>query len=276
DPCVPPEPFGPAFEVVASAESHSIKLYPPGVSIPGIDMTSQVPGSRILLNGTELSPGGLCEVRWETDSELGKSYVHLAADSLTEVKLINGDLIGSPAILIRSAPETGGQIGINTDSPAEALEVVGNAHIEGNLTWQAKTSYVAISAAAFGPYQSGIEYLNFGQSLEKTGGGASVFFHAHVQLPQGAEVDRMTCYWEDGTIDNGQFTLYRSHLIDGSADVMGLAETSGESGNGSSYDDSIEYSPVDNSQYAYFMRARLYSDMALYGIVVEYRFTEPY
>ena len=107
---------------------------------------------------------------------------------------------------------------------------------------------MAISAAAFGPYQSGIEYLNFGQILEDTGGGASVFFHTQVQLPQGAEVDRMTCHWKDSMIDNGQFALYQSHLIDGSAEAMGLAESNGESGNGFSHDDSIEYGSVDNTE----------------------------
>jgi len=293
EPCVPPEPCGPAFEIAAAPSSNSMNLYTPGSSIPAFTVrASGAEDDYALLTLDQPPPAGTTFLGWRVESfassetvtmtagsPLGDnkhSVVMTSSPSAATVIVQGEDLLGDPPqVAIVAGPE-GARIGIGTDSPAEALEVVGNAHVEGNLTWQEKTSYVAISAAAFGPADHGTEYLNFGQSVALTGGGPSGFFHAQVQLPQGAEVDRMTCYWEDNITENGEFSLRRLHLIDGSADVMGLAETSGDGGNGSSYDDSIEYGLVDNAENAYFIRARLYSDMALYGIVIEYRFTEPY
>ncbi|UCG88325.1 MAG: hypothetical protein JSW71_07220, partial [Gemmatimonadota bacterium] len=41
----------------------------------------------------------------------------------------------------------------------------GNAHVAGELTWQAKTSYVSIAPAAFRPARKDLDYTNTGASL---------------------------------------------------------------------------------------------------------------
>ena len=78
-------------------------------------------------------------------------------DSLTQLTLLNGDPSEPPNILVKATADGGGQIGINTDSPAEALEVVGNVHVEGTITGNG-TGLTNVNAALLGGIP-GDEYL---------------------------------------------------------------------------------------------------------------------
>jgi len=91
-----------------------------------------------------------------------------------------------------------------------------------------------------------------------------------------ATVTRITFYWRDTSSLNGVVSLYGSNLV-GASTLMASAATSGSGGNGSSYDDTISYATVDNSQYAYFLSLGLPdSNVWCYGVVIEYTYTGPH
>ena len=152
----------------------------------------------------------------------------------------------------------------------------GDAHVEGDLTWKAKTSYVSVAATAFHPTVDGYDYDNQGHTLWNSD-GASDYYAAPVQLPHGATVTKLTFYWWDGSSVNGHCTLYRTNMTNSEV-VMAEAWTSGDAATSdSSQDDTIVYASVDNSQYTYYLYWEL-PDLVVagHGAVIEYTFTEPY
>jgi hypothetical protein len=122
----------------------------------------------------------------------------------------------------------------------------GNAHVEGNLTWKSKTSYIAVSAAAFRPQADGYDFTNLGCYVTNMD-SASDIYEAPVQLPHGATVTGMTFYWLDGSaLEDGHCYLKRNDLAGGNV-TMALANTSGSSGTpDSSQAPSISYATIDN------------------------------
>lgn len=152
----------------------------------------------------------------------------------------------------------------------------GNAYVDGNLFWSAKTSYVAVAAAAFHPTGEGYDFSNNGSSLWNED-SASDSYLAPVQLPHGATVTKLTFYWWDGSLSEGHCRLYRIDLA-GSEWTMATAWTSGDAATpASSEDTAIDYAYVDNSQYAYYLWLELPDNLvAAYGAVIEYVFYEPY
>ena len=66
-------------------------------------------------------------------------------------------------------------------------------------------------------------------------------------------------------------------LSSGGSILMARAASSGSAGNGSSYDDTIDYAAIDNAQHSYYLYCSLLSyRLSLYGVIIEYTFTEPY
>lgn len=156
------------------------------------------------------------------------------------------------------------------------LTVYGQANV-GAMSWYSKTSYAAVSAAAFRPREDGYAYTNYGYVLvpENT---SSRRYNALVQLPHGATVTKMTFYWNDNAAgSNGCSYLYRSNLP-GMPDTLGMVCSSGDPGDGSSETTSITNPTVDNSQHAYFLEWDLEGGGTVrgYSVVIEYTITEPY
>ncbi len=172
---------------------------------------------------------------------------------------------------------TYGVYGKATSSSGYAIYSEGNAHIEGDLTWVTRTSYIAVSAAAFNPMEDGYDYINQGEELWNND-GSSDHYAAPIQLPHGATVSKMTFYWWDGSSGaDGHCTMYRTTLT-GTEVVVAEAWTDGNAATAdSSEDNSIVYATVDNSQYSYYLYWDL-PDMVVagYGVVIEYKYTETY
>ena len=155
-------------------------------------------------------------------------------------------------------------------------EVDGAVTVHGDLSWDAKTSYIAVAAAAFHPVVDGYYYSNQGHTLWNDDGDSD-YYAAPIQLPHNATVTKLTFYWWDGSSVDGHCTLYRTDLTGGEV-VMAEAWTSGNAATSdSSQDDTIVYATVDNSQYTYYLYWDL-PDMVVagYGVVIEYTITETY
>ena len=154
---------------------------------------------------------------------------------------------------------------------------VGKAHVEGNLTWKAKTSYISVPPAAFQPRYDGYDFHNPGVTLVNEN-DTSDYYSAPVQLPHGATVTKLTFYWVDDSADeDGEVRLYQTDL-DGSENTMAVAHTNGDSPNADDSEDTSIVDPtIDNSQHAYYLWLILDdSEIQPYGVVIEYTITEPY
>ena len=131
--------------------------------------------------------------------------------------------------------------------------------------------YVSIPAAAFQPSDYRYQYLNGGVYISNYN-GSSPDSIAPVQLPHGVTVTKLTFFFYDNSSavnDWGSVTLYQNNN-NGSGSDMAYASTN-NSGNSSSYDDSIDYASIDNSQYSYFLELHLNSSSVFaYAVIIEY------
>lgn len=111
------------------------------------------------------------------------------------------------------------------------------------------TGYVSVPAAAFVRMESTDNILIYlSLANEDT---SRLFIFGEVQLPHGATVTNMTSYWYDAGPMHIRCDLCgysQSHIR-----YMAWASSSGNTGLGSSYDDTINYATIDNSQYAYLL-----------------------
>jgi hypothetical protein len=188
--------------------------------------------------------------------------------------------------VLGTAPMTGtmgtatasGGYGVYGRGPADGFGIYseGNTHVEGELTWQAKTSYVAVAAAAFHPHQDGYDFRNDGRTLAPED-ETSTFYLAPVQLPHGAVVTKVIFSWSDGADpQDGSASLYRVDGMGGET-VMATMETQAAGGAYYSTDETINVPTIDNGQYAYYVWLVLpHPDVWAHSVTIEYTITEPY
>jgi len=164
------------------------------------------------------------------------------------------------------------QFRIFNDADSAVFTVTENSAIH----WQPITGYVSIPAAAFRPEEDGYDFINYGSELNNNDGNSDEYY-APVQLPHGAIVTEMTFYWFDASsADDGVATLLRG-TTSGGYNQMARADTSGDSGDGDSFDNSISYAVVDNSQYTYHLKWLLRdANIKGYFVVIEYTYTGPH
>jgi hypothetical protein len=156
-------------------------------------------------------------------------------------------------------------------------EVDGDVTVHGNLTWDAKTSYISVPASAFQPVEDGYDYDIGGDVVENIDGQSDDYV-APVQLPHGATVTKLTFHWWDQSSADGNCYLVRFDPATGDQDALADAVTSGEAGVvDSSQDTTISYASVDNSQFTYHLGLILPDSMvAAFGVFIEYTITGPY
>jgi hypothetical protein len=156
------------------------------------------------------------------------------------------------------------------------LWVEGDTHVEGTLSWEARTGRIVVPACAFLPQTDGYEYSIGGTHLI-TNLGTKYFAPAH--LPDHSTVTGMTFHFYDDTASGGiNMKLQR---FDYSAQLVGnIAEIdSTDGGYGSADASSIMNASVDLEYYNYYLEAdfsELGTDLQLKAVVIEYEFTKPY
>lgn len=112
------------------------------------------------------------------------------------------------------------------------------------------TGYVSVPASAFVPRYS-TNSVRIDDSLWNYEDSGYVHFFGSVQLPHGSTVKNVTFYWFDGGDSVIYCNMYRNYP--GIHQLMAANFSTGSGGEGSNYDDSIDYATVDNHQYAYFL-----------------------
>ena len=131
-----------------------------------------------------------------------------------------------------------------------------------------KTGYFSMPAAAFNPVQDTVSFSNAGNYV--SGDGPLI---APVYLPHEATVTKLTFYWADyNGGHNGRIFLVR-YPMSGNNQVMAEAHTSGSSGDGSSYDDTIDNPKIDNALFSYFAVFDITDTLVVcYNVQIEYTY----
>ncbi len=183
--------------------------------------------------------------------------------------------------------------------PDGNLHVSGNVQIDGTLT-VTHHSFVSIPPAAFIPlsdgFYNGVQYSPERIALMPNSiGGINIpsYLYAPVNLPHGAEIVKITCWWEDNVshVDTDHdpiLELYRCSLNSGVKDGMAFLRSHWNDSDrhlqyapdqSSDYaSDSIEYNVIDNYQYEYtlFLYLPKADDdnnfCALGGVRIEYKY----
>jgi len=151
-----------------------------------------------------------------------------------------------------------GKIGIGTTEPSKKLEVVGDAHIEGKLTWKEKTGKVSVMA------------------ISAIGSKLTV----PVQLPHGAIITKLIWSWQDSNVEEDGWLCLGARLLTEVGEIsLADMETSGYSGifTRSSTTSILSPSKINNEKYIYFIRVgSMPTGVISWGVTIEYTFTEPY
>jgi outer membrane lipoprotein-sorting protein len=186
-----------------------------------------------------------------------------------------------------SSGATWGVYGKSNSASGYGVYSNGNAHVEGDLTWKAVTSYVSVSASAFTPElynDSGfVEHDNEGYYI-KNESASSEWFVAPVQLPHGATVTDISVGWHDGSDNAGVMFLKRRTMITvtETADTMSSVASVGSVStirDGVWNNNTISFPDVDNANYTYYLELSLPAgteDILMYGVVIEYTIGQPY
>ena len=238
------------------------------------------------------SPGAVLYAYTNGRGEAGYFYINnsynsdaaLYARTIGSGNAVNGITIGTGEagyFQIYNSTSSSAALYATTNGTGKAGYFDGDVYIEGDLTWKTKTSYLSVPAAAFMPVTND-DYNNDGSYVYKYGSTGCNNFCAPVHLPHGATVTKVTFYWYDNnTSYDGKVQLFRRYHSLSLNYKMAEVSSTGSSGNGSGYDDSISYATVDNSINAYFLYMYLsdgdVGDGSLRGcgVVIEYTTTEP-
>ena len=192
------------------------------------------------------------------------------------------------------SPEGAGVYGKSNHAEGYGVYSEGNAHVEGNLTWEPKTGYVSVPAAAFRPENKDVKYFNEGWWLYYKGSSLPEnmkAFFAPVVLPHNANLKSLTFRFCGRTGIPSDAFESRLLRMDINASYDGgpaeIAFIPGEEMTGgacrSLTTSSVSHPTVDNSRYTYYlgvwMIGTLLEDLPLVdlrGAIIEYEISETY
>ena len=151
----------------------------------------------------------------------------------------------------------------------------GSAHIQGELTWMPKLSYVSVPAAAFMPRTINMAHNNYGYLLLDSVGGK---YYAPVQLPHHATVTALAFHWfDDSATESITATLYIDAMGASGPASQPMAQIVSTDTGGPGYGVAagpIEYPFIDNSNRIYYLELDIGAGTGGYGVVVEYEISE--
>jgi hypothetical protein len=170
----------------------------------------------------------------------------------------------------------------------------GNAHVEGDLAWKPRTSYVSVAPAAFQPSDNGIDYHNEGYAVWHkgfTGQWDMESYFAPVALPHQSQLQSLSAtvcahapLVYDGTLE---LRLLRSDTT--SLQGVGPTELSTIIAGLIDGDSCARYTitvfaddSVDNSRYVYYLGLWMEGNVtdeprvSLQGVIIEYKVSHPY
>ena len=134
-------------------------------------------------------------------------------------------------------------------------------------------NYVSIPAPAFQPSDNTFPYQTNGEEIFNPEGQPTVFY-APVMLPHGVTVTKVIFYFFDDSSDSSDYGFSNLRRNDNAGASLSMSEImSNNNGNSSNYDDTINYAPIDNAQYSYYLSLYLSSvKVHAYAVIIEYTY----
>lgn len=241
-------------------------------------------GTNSPVDKLEVQGGGLT-----LDGAEGLSIIRFRQNDTMKWTLFTAPWLGSDDLRIRNESRAvdvvaidsdTNNVGIKTNTPTEALEVNGNIRTSGEVIWTPKTSYCFIPPYAFQPQHGSMSYSGWWDTLRNTSDLVSISFYAPVELPHGAIVVNVSCWWTDRSASNGEVTMIRFLPSSGSYTTMAtLTSQWNDSERHMSYDDSISVANINNNVYGYALSLHLPAgadDVFFHGVRIEYVTTGPH
>lgn len=302
--------------VAASAHGHpfsALSGVPPGLA-DGDQDTTYAAGAGLALSGTVMSIDptatqrrvvGTCAagssmraigvdgaVTCEPDNDttytagagLSLSGTQLSVDNYADLARTDGGA-GNQAFDTNTLllDYTNNRVGVRMTTPDEELDVAGDVEVTGQYFYSSpRTFYKYLGASDF--YSQSSNWVNTGQ-YGYANTNLSVLLYARPDLPQGAEVTRLICYYYDNStaIDIEDFDIYFRRRAYSSASVTNVISDINDPTNvtsstvfGVSATGSVEIDKLRNEYYIYVLFDLTTASTAnsagrFYGCRVDYR-----
>jgi hypothetical protein len=183
------------------------------------------------------------------------------------------------SVQVTAASGDGHSLDAADGSPTDVVEVdnngdttvTGDLHVNGDITFNDKTSYLSIAPAAFSPRNDETDHTNWGESIQSNDAD---YFVAPVYLPQGAVIKTITYhFWDDTTDADTLCDFYTADFQDNEY-LIASCESSSDPGFGSDTESCGNY-VVNNEAECFYVQVYLHHiNTAAYGVVIEYTIDE--
>lgn len=162
------------------------------------------------------------------------------------------------------------------DNDTRLSNVESNTVSKTNPTWNARTGYISVSAAAAQPIMNGYSYYKNWGYIQNSG-SSTEFFFVPLQLPHNATVTKLTVYWYDASAAADMtVTLRRVDHINQYYIMAPSLGSTGSAGYNSSFTSSISQAVINNTLYSYILYIILPDpDTRFAGALIEYTTTGP-
>jgi hypothetical protein len=168
----------------------------------------------------------------------------------------------------------------------------GNAHVQGDLTWRAKTSYISLAPTAFRPVSNSQDYINDGYALWHKGDLLEPeLFIANVSLPHNAKLNEISFQYCTSTGSQPYLSYIRlmrwdmdsSNYMDSPTELATASNNYWQEAGCVTYStNTFSQSITNNSRYIYYVEVGIngsFDDSTfsqIRGVGIEYEISETY